>query len=1251
MKSDATRFTFNPRKHLIGVSQQQGRVQLDADWNEQSDIFIHRIETEAADIIGLCGGPLHQAAFHIAANLAQLSTEEQSLPQNDASSLVFTPPDFLITAGHYYVDGILCENDLITTYTGQPDLPDAPPISEAGLYLIYVDVWRRHLTALQDPGMREIALGGPDTATRTKTVWQIKHFFAGADATGNCLTAFDDYEDLIAPSSGKLGARTRKENISTDPCIVPPSAGYRGLENQLYRVEVHQGGAALDVTSGGAGTSATRVQNHNDQIKVTGGSWSAGQAVEIFSQESGSDPMNGTLAYITNFDSGSKTLTLNTNVSKITFDDLRVRSVKATYKWSRDNGAVATAIEKIDGAEITVHDLGPDTVLGFKEGQWVELTDDKLDLHGLPGQLAQIIKIDPAINRITLNYEPTPLSSHTSGVDAARHPLLRRWDGIGAVKFHPNVADNHYLDLENGVQVRFFAGTFKTGDYWTIPARTATADAQSGNIEWPQEGGEPLSLSPSGIQHHYCRVAMLHWDGSNFDVVEDCRNLFPPITELTSLFYVSGDGQEAMPNDPLPQLLQVGVFNGRWPVAGAHVSFVTQNNGRLAANLAGLPAATHELEVVTGADGIASCAWLLNSNVNTPSQQVEARLLDANGDALPPVVRFNGNLSIAAQVFYDPGTCGTLQNQRTVQQALSRLAQLSSLYQLSGDGQEIMPGETLAPLKVLVADSCGAITDQKPKVEFKIVPPGTGKVTDGVKPDDNSVVVAADASGVATCLWKPDPERPFQEVEATLIDDAPHPTVPPVRVRFNATLSLASHVAYDPTNCPNLAEAEVKTVQDAIDALCNVQTGGGCEVVVGERGQFARLDEAIEKLLQEGQTNLCICLLPGIHSLPTGLSLEATTSQIHLKIKGCGRGSRIVAGSSSKLTRLASFTLRDVELYAEAPISFDSCGDINFEDCHLIQENQTAPFITIAHARRIQFEDNVVSATLPIESNLRSPDTVFDRIAPNVSEMYRVTDRGAFERQSAEVAKNLASLSTSKRGTLVKQLQKAISEAERQTKLTADEIASYRNFAEIMNEPTVDEPRLRQRLSAIRLAALSATPGTAIVLRDAEADTRIEDNNITGVISLYGVPGNARLTENEMKLVSSGLKAGTIRFTNSLANLHVSNNILHRMAVSDEVIALLKSSTPTGGAAIDRLYRRCFFTDNLFKGGDSLFVMEHLSLTSNSFDKRPDMDAGVAVANAATYLGNYAPDDIRLFMVVGSGLNPTLNLTINIVEV
>jgi hypothetical protein len=1212
MKSDATRFTFNARKHLSGVRMQQGRVQLDADWNEQGDIFTHRVEAEAADIIGLCGGPLHHAAFHVVSGVGQLTNEEKSLPENNVPSLVSAPPNFLISAGNYYVDGILCENDLLTTYTSQPDLPDAPPINAAGLYLVYVDVWRRHLTALQDPSIREIALGGPDTATRTKTVWQLKHFFAGAGAKGNCLTTFPEYESLIAPSSGKLSARAQKEGVSTDPCIVPPGAGYRGLENQLYRVEIHQGGTALDVTSGGAGTLATRVQNRNDQIKVAGGTWSAGQAVEIFSSKAGSDPMNGTLAVVTQFDSGSKTLTLNINVSKITLDELRVRAVRATYKWSRDNGVVATAVENINGAELTVRDLGPDAVLGFKEGQWVELTDDKLDLHGTPGQIAQIVKIDPAINLVTLNFAPTPLSSHAGGVDPARHPLLRRWDGVGAVKFHPSAAEDHFLDLESGVQVRFFAGTYKTGDYWTIPARTATADAQSGNVEWPQSAGAPLPLSPSGIQHHYCRVAMMHWDGTGFDVVEDCRNLFPPITELTSLFYVGGDGQEAMPNDPLPQLLQVGVFNGRWPVAGAHVSFITQDGGHLAANAAGLPASTNDLRVVTGADGIASCVWLLNPNVSKPSQQVEARLHNANGDPLPPVVRFDGSLSIADQVFYDPGACGTLQNQKTVQKALTRLAHLISLYKLSGDGQEITPGETLAPLKVLVANSCGPVADQQVRVNFQVVPPGTGKVTNGVAPEADSIVITADANGVASCLWKPDPERTFQEVEATLIEDAAHPTVPPTSVRFNATHSVQH---------------------------------GGCEVVVGVGGQFERLDEAIASLLEKGETDLCICLLPGDHSLERGLDIQATAKQVHVKIAGCGRGSRIIARAPSKVSRLASFALRDVELLTQTPVTFDGCVDINFEGCYLIQENQPAPFITIARARRIQFEDNVVSATLPVKFTELSPVNVFANIAPNASELFALPDRLAFEEKSLDFATEMAGKSARSRAALVKQLQKSVSGSQN---LTEDELTSYGNFSETLGEPEVDAPLLRNRLGDIRLAAIATAPGTAIVLMDAEAETRIEDNDITGFISLYGAPGKGRLTQAQMKIVSTGLTRGSIQFTNSLASLHVRDNTLHRMDVSEEVMAFLNAFKLESGLSLNRHYRRCFFTDNVFKGGDSIFLMEHLSLTSNSFEGR--VDAGVVVVHAATYIGNYAPNDVRLFVAANKGLDKALNHTLNVVE-
>ncbi|MCX6048065.1 MAG: DUF6519 domain-containing protein, partial [Chloroflexi bacterium] len=41
MKGDFTRSTFKPAKHYSSVRMQQGRVQLDADWNEQIDLTAH----------------------------------------------------------------------------------------------------------------------------------------------------------------------------------------------------------------------------------------------------------------------------------------------------------------------------------------------------------------------------------------------------------------------------------------------------------------------------------------------------------------------------------------------------------------------------------------------------------------------------------------------------------------------------------------------------------------------------------------------------------------------------------------------------------------------------------------------------------------------------------------------------------------------------------------------------------------------------------------------------------------------------------------------------------------------------------------------------------------------------------------------------------------------------------------------------------------------------------------------------------
>jgi hypothetical protein len=235
MYGDFTRLTFDNTRHYRNVRRQQGRVDVDADWNEQSDITSHRIEIEAKDVIGACGVPRHDAGFAI--------LDPASLP---APQPVLKPGDFLISAGRAYVNGILCVNESVVSYSAQPDRR-APPLDAAGRYIVYLDVWLRHIMALDDAAIRETALGGPDTATRVKTVWQLRALQAGdLGAAIGCKDDPRQWLDATAASTAKLSARAAKEAKSDKPCILPPGAGYRRLENQLYRVEIHRGGAVDD---------------------------------------------------------------------------------------------------------------------------------------------------------------------------------------------------------------------------------------------------------------------------------------------------------------------------------------------------------------------------------------------------------------------------------------------------------------------------------------------------------------------------------------------------------------------------------------------------------------------------------------------------------------------------------------------------------------------------------------------------------------------------------------------------------------------------------------------------------------------------------------------------------------------------------------------------------------------------------------------------------------------------------------------
>src|SRR6516225_12499824 len=160
MKGDFSRDSFDATRHYRSVRMQQGRVQLDADWNEQSDIGEHVAEATTADIAGPCGAPENLSAFHVVTDVKNLTPQEKTLPQNVPANPL-QAGDFYLSAGHYYVHGILCENEQIVAYTSQPDLPGLTPLplGQYGVYVVYLDVWQRHITAIDDPRLREVALG------------------------------------------------------------------------------------------------------------------------------------------------------------------------------------------------------------------------------------------------------------------------------------------------------------------------------------------------------------------------------------------------------------------------------------------------------------------------------------------------------------------------------------------------------------------------------------------------------------------------------------------------------------------------------------------------------------------------------------------------------------------------------------------------------------------------------------------------------------------------------------------------------------------------------------------------------------------------------------------------------------------------------------------------------------------------------------------------------------------------------------
>ena len=442
---------------------QQGRVVLDSDVNAQTALVLRQLRSMLGDLIGPAGGPSGALGFGITVD--------------NADGLVVTAnPAAGGLPGRYYVDGILCQIDEATSYFDQPDafldeddtddqLPDLP-------FLVYLKVWERTITAIEDPSSREVALGpnGPDTTTRNQVVWQLlaaPDVFDGVNDLGSLdadtvRARWVTWANARDADRATLRARASRPSGSDDePCPTPPSAAYRGLENQLYRVEIH----TVDTDPAGNVTASFK--------------WSRDNGSATYSIES----LAGELATL------------------------------ATL--GRDRGLmldVGDWVEVIDDRYMLYPGHGPlgRTTSPLVRVMDVEPLDRTVRLSAAPEGVGQVQARHPFLRR----WDQQPRAGGSKVVEPG--------NGV-EVQFGGAEGDT-WLELEDGIQVAFQPGNLRVGDYWLIPARTETGD-----VEWPGDAANPEALPPMGVDYAFAPLAVVRAANDVLDVRMEFDPLAKPV--------------------------------------------------------------------------------------------------------------------------------------------------------------------------------------------------------------------------------------------------------------------------------------------------------------------------------------------------------------------------------------------------------------------------------------------------------------------------------------------------------------------------------------------------------------------------------------------------------------------------------------------------------------------------------------------------------------------------------------------------
>ena len=238
--------------------------------------------------------------------------------------------------------------------------------------------------------------------------------------------------------------------------------------------------------------------------------------------------------------------------------------------------------------------------------------------------------------------------------------------------------------------------------------------------------------------------------------------------------------------------------------------------------------------------------------------------------------------------------------------------------------------------------------------------------------------------------------------------------------------------------------------------------------------------------------------------------------------------------------------------------------------------------------------DNVFEALLP--DSLVPTRKLFEAVAQDSgvdmpAKLYSLPDQGelrrsAFRQVAQDVAQKLATLDVATRKKAQAALQRAVATPEQRAIQSPGETLSYAKLVLVLGAEVMNPATAFDLLLDIRRTAVKTRPGTAIILErprrvdetalpallpivdvlDQDDIYLVENNDIAGILSLYGLPAPIALIDQLLNVdflqrLGSRLKENQIRLSNNfLGTLQLRGNQLVRVAVSSEIVQELRKA-------------------------------------------------------------------------------------------